>query len=386
MFQRRKENKMANWKERCCYGEVFPFTAMVTVECVSVGLSTIFKAATLKGLNYRVFMLYSNGLSALILLPLCFFFHRKSRLPPLTFGLLARFFFLGILGFLGQFLGSKGIEYSTPTLASAMSNLTPACTFILAVLLRMEKLKVKSLSSQVKVMGSVITIAGALVVVLYKGPVQMRSPTSSASVFAQQPALVNVTTAAEQSDWIKGGALLAADYVIASVWYIYQTKAIVDYPAELVVVFFYNLSCAILAIPVCLIGIPNSSAWNILKPDVRLYSVVYAGVMGSGFGLLVHTRCLHVKGPVYVALFRPLSIAIAAVMGFIFLGDNFYIGSLIGSLIISLGFYMLIWAKAQEVNGERSPEGKFVASSSANAPLLEQYDDSRNEEREPLTA
>ena len=38
--------------------------------------------------------------------------------------------------FLGQFLGSKGIEYSTPTLASAMSNLTPACTFILAVLLR----------------------------------------------------------------------------------------------------------------------------------------------------------------------------------------------------------------------------------------------------------
>lgn len=48
--------------------------------------------------------------------------------------------------------------------------------------------------------------------------------------------------------------------------------------------------------------------------------------MGSGFGILVQTRCLHVKGPVYVALFRPLSIAIAAVMGFIFLGDNFYIG------------------------------------------------------------
>lgn len=68
-------------------------------------------------------------------------------------------------------------------------------------------------------------------------------------------------------------------------------------------------------------------------------------------------------------------------------GTNIYSNcSLIGSLIISFGFYMLIWAKAQEVKGERSPEGQFVASSSANAPLLEQYDDSRNEEREPLAA
>lgn len=48
--------------------------------------------------------------------------------------------------------------------------------------------------------------------------------------------------------------------------------------------------------------------------------------MGSSFGISVHTWGLHVKGPVYVALFRPLSIAIAAVMGVIFLGDALYLG------------------------------------------------------------
>ena len=48
--------------------------------------------------------------------------------------------------------------------------------------------------------------------------------------------------------------------------------------------------------------------------------------MGSCFGVLVHTWGLHIKGPVYVALFKPLSIAIAAVMGFIFLGDDLYLG------------------------------------------------------------
>ncbi|XP_071916151.1 WAT1-related protein At5g40240-like [Coffea arabica] len=215
---------MVSRGERCCHGEVFPFTAMVTVECIDVGLSAIFKAATLKGLNHHIFMLYSSGISALLLLPLCFFFHRKSQLPPLTFGLLARFFFLGIVGFLAQYLGYKGIGFSTPTLASAMTNLTPATTFVLAVLLRMEKLKIKSFSSQAKIMGSVVTIAGALLVVLYKGPMLIKSPASPSLgfAFAQQPAVGTIITGTQQSDWVKGGALLAAKYVLGSLWYIYQ--------------------------------------------------------------------------------------------------------------------------------------------------------------------
>ncbi|XP_027177815.1 WAT1-related protein At5g40240-like [Coffea eugenioides] len=239
-------------------------------------------------------------------------------------------------------------------------------------------------------MGSVVTIAGALLVVLYKGPMLIKSPASPSLgfAFAQQPAVGTIITGTQQSDWVKGGALLAAKYVLGSLWYIYQAKVVAKYPAELLVVFFYNLSCVIIAAPVCLIEVPNSSAWNMLKHDVRLYSILYAGLLNSGFGILVHTWGLHVKGPVYVALFRPLSIAIAAAMGFIFLGDNLYLGSLIGSLIISFGFYVLIWARAQETNGDISQRGaKFSESSTESAPLLEEYNDSTNEEEhEPGTA
>ncbi|XP_071914715.1 WAT1-related protein At5g40230 isoform X4 [Coffea arabica] len=317
---------MGNWRERGCYTEVIPFTAMITVECTNVGLSTIFKAATLKGLNFHVFMLYTYGIAASLLLPLCFFFRR------------------------------------------------------------MEKLEMKSLSTQVKIIGTLITIAGALLVVLYEGPVLIRSPTASASVSEQQPAIAMITAGAEQSDWVKGGALLAAQYVMVSLWYIFQAKAVARYPAELVVVFFYNLSCMIIAAPVCLIEVSNSSAWNIFRPDVRLYSVLYGGLMGSCFGVLVHTWGLHIKGPVYVALFKPLSIAIAAVMGFIFLGDDLYLGCLIGSLIISFGFYVLMWAKAQEVNGQTSQKrAEFVESSAENAPLLEAYHGSTSEEFQTAT-
>ena len=48
--------------------------------------------------------------------------------------------------------------------------------------------------------------------------------------------------------------------------------------------------------------------------------------MGSCFGVIVHTWGVRVKGPVYIALFKPFAIVIAAVTGFIFLGESLYLG------------------------------------------------------------
>jgi len=58
----------------------------------------------------------------------------------------------------------------------------------------------------------------------------------------------------------------------------------------------------------------------------------------SSFGTVAHTWGLHLKGPVYISIFRPLSIAIAAAMGVIFLGDALYLGgySILSSLSLSL--------------------------------------------------
>lgn len=46
-----------------------------------------------------------------------------------------------------------------------------------------------------------------------------------------------------------------------------------EYPAELTVVFFYNLIVSILAGIVGLITEPDSSAWK-LKPDIALVSII----------------------------------------------------------------------------------------------------------------
>ena len=65
------------WRWRYCYKDVLPFTAMVTMECANVGLNTLFKAATLKGMSYHVFVVYAYAIAAFVLLPAPFFSYRS---------------------------------------------------------------------------------------------------------------------------------------------------------------------------------------------------------------------------------------------------------------------------------------------------------------------
>ncbi|MED6213089.1 hypothetical protein PIB30_089888, partial [Stylosanthes scabra] len=120
-----------------CYREVLPFCAMVAVECTGVGVNILFKQATLQGLSYYAFIVYSFAVSTLfLLLPLPFLLRWSRGLPPFTVSLILRIFLLGTIGFVAQLSGYKGLEYTSPTLFSALSNLIPAFTFILAVFFR----------------------------------------------------------------------------------------------------------------------------------------------------------------------------------------------------------------------------------------------------------
>lgn len=358
--------------ERYGYRDVLPFTAMVTMECINVGLNTLFKAATLKGMSYHVFVVYAYAIAALVLLPAPFFSHRSSVLPPLNFSIMIKMGLLGLIGCSSQIMGFTGINYSSPTLASAISNLVPAFTFILAIIFRMEKLAVRSTSSQAKMLGTVVSITGAFVATLYQGPPIISTRFSTISLHHQH-LLQNDT----KSNWVVGGLLLTAEYILVPLWYIVQTHIMKEYPNELSVVFFYNLSVSIMAAIVALIMETDSSAWK-LKTSIALVSVVCSGVFGSFLNNTVHTWVLRVKGPVYVAMFKPLSIAIAAAMGFIFLGETLHLGSLIGATTISIGFYTVMWGKAkEEINTEDSQAESMGSLPTHKTPLLQRYKDEK---------
>ncbi|KAL5860432.1 hypothetical protein ACOSQ3_001739 [Xanthoceras sorbifolium] len=338
--------------------DAVPFTAMVAMECTNVGLNTLYKAATLRGMSYHVFVVYAYAIAALVLLPAPFFSYRSRVLPPLNFSIMCKIGLLGLIGSSSQIMGYTGINYSSPTLASAISNLTPAFTFILAIIFRMEKVSSRKTSSQAKVLGTILSIGGAFVVTLYKGPpIIIVSP--SPSILLDQR-----LHSSDSNNWVIGGLFLTAEYILIPLWYIVQAQIMKVYPAELTVVFFYNLCVSFIAAIVGLITERDSSAWRV-RPDIALASILCSGLFGSCMNNTVHTWALRVKGPVYVAMFKPLSIAIAIAMGVMFLGDTLHLGSVIGATVISLGFYTVMWGKAKEEMGEEYEVGKV--------PLLQGY-------------
>ncbi|XP_045816107.1 WAT1-related protein At3g28050-like isoform X1 [Trifolium pratense] len=262
-----------------------------------------------------------------------------------------------IFSYLAQVCGYVGIYYSSSTLATAMRNLVPGFTFILAVLFRMEQLDWRSSSSLAKSLGTIVSIAGALIAILYKGAAILK--VLSPANLSQQP------LSSQDFNWILGGLFLAADCVMASPFTIIQATVLKKYPAELIFVFFYCFFVAILSGVTCLIMERDIGAWS-LEPKLRLLSVLYSGIFGSVVHVGVTAWCLRQTGPVFVSMFKPIGIVISVVIGVVFLSDAFYLGSLIGATAIVIGFYSVLWGKSKDI------EATSLESSGNQTPLLKE--------------
>lgn len=349
--------------------QVTPYLGMSMATTAQVGLIVISKRAITSGMSNYAFVAYSNALAAIILLPLALFVHRSPIRPPLTLSLLCGFFSLGILGCLAQLFGYTGISYTSASFASAMLNLIPGFTFVLAIIFRMEKLACRSPTFLAKSIGTAVSISGAFVVTLYRGPqfsfVQLSSN------------MLNQYTDISKLSWLLGGLFLTADCAVSSGFIIVQALILRNYPAELIIVFFYCLFAGILSASISLVVDQDPSAWA-LQPNIKLFAVLYSGIFGSAFQVGITSWCLHKRGPLFVAMFHPLGIVIAAALDIILFGEVLYIGSLVGSIIIVIGFYSVMWGKAKEVNSTTDTETRAYDSTNVRAPLLPTKDESSN--------
>ncbi|XP_006291278.2 WAT1-related protein At3g28100 [Capsella rubella] len=343
-------------------------TAMLAVETGLVGISTLFKVATSKGLNLYAFLGYSYLLASLLLLPSFVFSKRSSRsLPPLTFSILSKIGLLGLLGSMYVITGYIGIKYSNPTLASAISNITPALTFILAVIFRMEKVSFKEKSSVAKVMGTLLSLLGALVVVLYHGPPVFVASSLPYVKFGQlSPSLLS----SSNSDWLIGGALLTIRDIFVSVSFILQAKIMSEYPAAFRVSFLYTVCVSVVTTMIGLVVEKNNPSVWIIRFDITLITIVTMAIITSVY-YVIHSWTVRHKGPLYLAIFKPLSILIAVVMSAVFLNDSLYLGCLIGGVLITMGFYAVMWGKANEDKDQLF----LVSEKEKTTPLLDGYTD-----------
>ncbi|XP_048433838.1 WAT1-related protein At5g40240-like isoform X2 [Pyrus x bretschneideri] len=310
----------------CRWGVLLPVVAMVTVEFTDVGVTTVSKAAMSRGMSSYVFVVYSNALAAIFLLP-CFILQKKPA-ASLPLSLLCGLFLLGLIGSSSLILAYNGINYSSPTVSSAMGNLIPIFTFVLAVIFRIEKLDLRKSSTRAKLLSTIVS-----------------------------------------TNWVFGGFLLALSCLLAAIWNIVQAPIVNNFPSKVTIVFFYIFFVTIQTTIYSLIVERNPNSW-VLRPDIEMIAIVCSAMFGSVFRTAVHVWCLQQNGPIFVTMFRPLGVAIAAAMVVIFLGESLHLGSVIGSIIIAIGFYAMIWGQIKEQKIAMENEVHILASATQQAPLL----------------
>ncbi|KAI3713212.1 hypothetical protein L1987_71785 [Smallanthus sonchifolius] len=323
--------------------DVLPFVAMLMITCLDMAMLTIVKAAMNDGVGTIVYVIYHNALGTLILLPI-FIVHiiRTVDRPPLTFRILFRFFILGLFGIcLFQVLWYVGVYYSSPTMASAISNLYPGITFLIAVFFRTEKIDIRSSSTIAKLFGTTMAILGAMVFTLYQGPTVFRTlsyPNSPNHLFLSQ-----------SSGFILGSLVTLTSVIFGCIWIVLQTTTVKEYADQQTIVFFGCMFGTIQCISLSPFLERNRSAW-VLQHGISVTAVVLGAVYSTAFRNNVLTWCLRKKGPIFVAMFSPLSIVLAVIMGVTFLGDSLNLGSVIGATIVAGGFYMVILGQTKEKN------------------------------------
>ncbi|XP_045812419.1 WAT1-related protein At5g40240-like isoform X2 [Trifolium pratense] len=311
-----------------CYKDLLPFVILVVNECMTTGVNTLFKAATLQGMSKYVFVTYSYTFATIFFFPVYFFYRRSRVVPQLSFNILFKIAILAVIG--------------------------------------MEKLAIKRRTTQAKIWGSIISISGAFIVTFYKGKSIVIAHNSPS--FHMQ--LSNDILTSVDTNWAIGALFLTVSKILFTIWFIVQAEIMKEIQDALTSVFFHNLFASILALGVGLVAETNRSLWKITL-DISLISTVCTAIFGKFLGSAIYAWAIHLKGPVYVTLFKPLSIVIAVVMGILFLGDTLHVGSIIGATIISIGFYTVMWGKATEEkeDGFGSKESQPIE----NVPLLQDY-------------
>ncbi|KAF3445674.1 hypothetical protein FNV43_RR10850 [Rhamnella rubrinervis] len=302
-----------------------PYVLVVGLQFGFAGMYIIGKNTLNQGLNRYVLVVYRNAFAALLLSPFALLFERPV---------------------LDQGFGYLGMKFTSATFASAIMNAVPSVTFVIAVIFRLERLKIKEVRGQAKLIGTLVTFAGALLMTMYKGPVVGLFSWSSKSIHHASSSGGGGGDASEKH-LVAGTLLLFLACAAWSCFYVLQSITLKKYPAGLsltvLICMFGGMQAAAIAIAVE----RRPSAW-ILGWDSRLWGCMYLGVFGSGIAYYVQGIVMKTRGPVFVTAFNPLCMIIVAVLGSIVLAEKIHLGSVIGGIIIAMGLYTVVWGKSKD--------------------------------------
>ncbi|XP_031126887.1 WAT1-related protein At1g68170-like isoform X2 [Ipomoea triloba] len=306
------------------HDEVKPAFVMVVVQALFAGVNVAYKIAYAAGMNAAVLTFYRFLFAAGFIAPIAFIAERIA---------------------IGMNLSVKIVIYSSATFSAAIANLDPAITFIIAVILRLERLGWQRPAGKAKVLGTIVGICGAIVFTSYKGP-EINLWNTNINVLHSSPHLKLGTRP------LLGAFLGLACCVCYSLLLIIQGKAADKYPCPY---SFTALTLAMGSIQSFVYALCVERNWEEWKLawNVKLLAITYLGTLGGGVLFAMSTWCVGVKGPVYVSAFTPLWLILMAIVGSLCLEEKLHLGYIFGGVLIMMGLYVVLWGKQEEIKREK---------------------------------
>ncbi|GMI76383.1 Usually multiple acids move in and out Transporters 7 [Hibiscus trionum] len=332
---------MVEHNKRDVVEDVAIYGGLVVVQFVYAGNSVLLGYLMSLGLTPFTIVISFTFATFLIVSPFALCFERNKWPKKLTLKLMIQMVLISFGGVtLFQSLFIKGINLTSPAVATAMPNLAPGFIFIIAWACRLEKVALSCPYSRVKIGGTLLCVLGALTMSLMhstvsSGSTRMLSATTDDAVFDQ--------------DKIIGCVYLMAAVLVLSSNIVLQAATLGDFPAPMSLCAITSLIGVIITVMVQLIE-DRDLQWRWLLISVKnlfAYSLL-GGVVGAACASF-NGWAMKKRGPVLVSMFGPIGAVISVVLSFITLGDTISLGSLAGMFLMFIGLYFVLWAKGKEV-------------------------------------
>uniref|UniRef100_A0A0D9WBU8 EamA domain-containing protein n=1 Tax=Leersia perrieri TaxID=77586 RepID=A0A0D9WBU8_9ORYZ len=265
-----------------------PYVIAIIIQVIYTGLYVVSKAAFDQGMNTFVFIFYRQAAATLLLLPLAIILERRNA-PPMSLRLFTKLFMYALLGnTISMNMYNISLKYTSATVGSATSNSVPVVTFFLAVLLRLEVIRLRTLSGVAKAAGVALCLGGVLASLLKEYPNKLLATLLQCGLSTIQ-------------------SLLLAAAVVRG----------------------------------------DAAAWR-LRLDAGLLAVAYTGFVVTGVSFYLQAWCIEKKGPVFLAMSNPLCFVFTIFCSSFFLGEIVHLGSILGGILLVAGLYSVLWGKSKE--------------------------------------
>nr|CAB3498625.1 unnamed protein product [Digitaria exilis] len=315
-----------------------PYCVAIAIQLIYTGMFVISKAAFNQGMNTYVFIFYRQAAGSLLLLPLALLQRKNAR--TVSSRVLVKLFFCALIGItLGVNLYHVSLRFTSATVASAADSCMPALTFFLAVLLRMENVKLRSSSGIAKVTGVAFCLAGVFTIAFFSGP--SMSPVNHHRAFKSETQTPGSKAAVPKGAWV-----------------------LKEYSDKMVMTVVQCLFSTVQSFVVAVVAERDFSQWKLR----------FDGFMVTGVSYYLQTWCIEMRGPMFLAAWTPICFVFTIFCSSFFLGEIVHLGSIVGGVLLVASLYTMLWGQIKESKTDDGTDDieKYGHKKSAERHLEEQ--------------